>query len=444
MKKHILYIFAAAAALNAFQACQKPEEEIPERTEAKPEVSGALWQDEVKVDIRTDVLEENYYKDVIMDGGTSLTSRVRLPACEAYGISLEYWNAEPVKKDSLLQIEAFDGTEVDHNGFLLFPDGAPRFKVFYSCGGTSKDHGTWLGPLGRNAVRTFNHNGGSYQGSCAGAFLGSAKRNGSFMAQYYGVWPGNATSSGLSGSSTGMFIDEGSPLLKYFKFGGDNYVADVRHNGGCYCIDTYPGTEVLARYDKPGLAMHGNASIWSWKGSEYYGRVVLCGSHPEEVDGGERMELMGAMLMYSMEGRGIARVKTELRNGETFVADKDSDDDDPLHAKIGDGQGHNFVAGIPSRTGRLTVRLEYEGDYEIHLLAENGTFAFEDVADYKDVTAANRKELTIEDPQPGTWYFCVHNVSRPKVGNTGHGLCAYSGQTELLNGIKYSISVSWE
>jgi len=201
---------------------------------------------------------------------------------------------------------------------------------------------------------------------------------------------------------------------------------------------------VLARYDRPGLAMHGNAAIWAWKGSKYYGRVVLCGSHPEEVDGGERMELMGAMLMYSMDGRGVARVKTELKNGETFVADKDSRDEDPLHAKIGDGQGHNFVAGIPSKVKKLVVRLEYDGNYEIHLLAKNGTYAFESVADYKELTTSGKKELTIEDPQSGTWYFCVHNVSRPAVGNTGHGLCAYSGQTELLNGISYKITASWE
>lgn len=442
MKKSILYIFAAAAALSAFAACDK-NKETPERTESKPEVSSELWQDEVKAEVLTDVLEENYYKDVIMDGGTSLTSRVRLPSCEAYNISLEYWNAEENQPDSLLQIEMFSGNEMDHNGLLLFPDGAPRFKVFYSCGGTSKTHGTWLGPLGRNAVRTFNHNGGSYQGSCAGAFLGSAKRGGSLMTNYYGVWPGNATPSGLSSSHTGMFVDEGSPLLKYFDFGGDHYIDSVRHNGGCYCVDTYPGTEVLARYDKPGRSMHGNASIWAWKGSKYYGRVVLCGSHPEEVDGGERMELMGAMLMYSMDGRGVARVKTELKNGETFTADKDSRDNDPLHAKIGDGQGHNFVAAVPSNAKKLTVRMEYFGNYEIHLLAKNGTFAFEDVADYKDVTSAIKKELTIDNPQPGTWYFCVHNVSRPGVTNTGHGLCAYTGQTELLNGVAYTLSISW-
>ena len=439
--KQIKYITIAFIGFSLL-ACEKPVEEEPLPPMA--EVGSELWDEAVKATIRTDVLNEAYYKDVFLDGGPYLTSRQILPSCDTFNISEEYINGGSSAADSLVAHEILSGSEMDHNGILLFPDGEPRFKLFYSCGGDSKAHGRMLQAPGRNAVRSFNFAGGSYLGSCAGAFLAAAKRDGSYMPQYYGIWPGTTTGSGLSGSATGMFVDEGSPLLKYFDFGGDHYVDSVRHNGGCYNKDMYPGTEVLARYDKPDRAMHGQASVWAWKGSPYTGRVICCGSHPEEVLSGERMHFFAAMLFYGFEGRGVAKVKTILNNGDVYVADKDSDDNDPAHAKIGDGQCHNYVAAIPKGARNIRFRLEYSGDYDIHLLVKKDSFAFEEVADYKDVTAGGAKELQFDSLPSGTWYIGVHNTSRPEVYSDKNGLCRYRGKTELLNGIAYKVSVLWE
>ncbi|MBO4768841.1 MAG: hypothetical protein J5495_04830 [Bacteroidales bacterium] len=439
--KYSKILFAALFATILF-SCQKPEEEEP--LPPMKGVDAELWDEVIKAAARTDVLNDAYYKEVFLDGGTDLTSRQILPSCDSFNISQEYFNASANTTDSLMQLEVFTGSEMDHNGILLFPDGAPRYKLFYSCGGSSKDHGKYLAVHGRNAVRDFNHAGGSYLGSCAGAFLAAAKRNGSYMPQYYGIWPGTTTESGLSKSATGMFIDEGSPLLKFFDFGGDHYVDSVRHNGGCYNTDMYPGTEVLARYDKPDKPMHENAAVWAWKGSPYYGRVICCGSHPEEVISGERMHFFAAMLFYGFEGRGIARAKGILPNGEVYVADKDSRDNDPAHAKIGDGQCHHYLTAIPKTAKNIRFRLEYSGDYDIRLLVKKDSFAFEDVADYKDVSSSGVKEIKFDTLPSGTWYIGVYNTSRPEVYSNKYGLCNYSGKTELLNGIAYSVSVTWE
>ena len=447
MKKRYNLIVIALFAAAMLTGCKEPGgEPVEPAREAKPELGAEIWDEDITIVPPTDVLEEGFYKDVMMDGGTYLTSRKRLPACEAYGISLEYFNAEAdTPGDSLAQILKFVGDEQDHNGFLVYPDGKPRYKLFYSCGGKSTSHGRCLADVGRNAVRNFFFAGGSYQGSCAGMFLASQGSNNSiFTATFYGIWPGFTVGSGLSQSATGMFIEKDSPLLNYFDFGGDHYVDSVRHNGGGYAAEMVYGSIPMARYDRPDRAMHNQVSIWGWKKCPEQGRIVLCGSHPEEVEEGERRELMGAMMMYAMDGRGCAVLKKQLSKGETYVADKDSRANDPLHAKIGDGQCHHFAVAVPNSARNVTFRLEYEGDYDIHLMAKKGTFAFESVADYKDVTSAQRKEITLKDTESGPWYICVDNESRP-INNVGpNGNIHYTGQVELLNGIAYKLSVNWE
>lgn len=446
MKKQTYTATLLAGLAIILAGCVDTPEVEPVNLTPKPELQADIWDEDITVVPPTDVLEEGFYKDALMDGGTYLTSRKRLPACEAYNISLEYFNAEAdTPGDSLFQIQKFVGDEMDHNGFLLYPDGKPRFKMFYSCGGKSTYHGRCLGDAGRNAVRNFFMAGGSYQGSCAGMFLASQGKGGvGSTLTFYGIWPGLTVSSGLSKSATGMFIEEDSPLLKYFDFGGDHYVDSVRHNGGGYAEAMVYGSIPLARYDKPGYKMHNEVCVWGWKKNARQGRIVLCGSHPEEVEDGERRELMGAMMMYAMDGRGCAVLKKQLAKGETFTADKDSRDNDPLHAKIGDGQCHHFAVVIPNSAKNIEFRLEYEGDYDIHLLAKKGTFAFESVADHKDLTSANRKALSFDKLESGVWYICVDNESRPvnEVGPNGN--IHYTGKTELLNGIAYKLSVVWE
>ena len=443
MKRTIL-ISITLLGLFLSGACDKPAPVEEDIITPIPEIGNENWKETVAATIRTDVLNEAYYKDVFLDGGLYLTSRHILPACDSFHFSQEYFNGTSKEADSLRQLEVFCGNELDHNGILLFPDGEPRFKVFYSCGGNSANHGRSLLAPGRNAVRSFNYAGGSYIGSCAGAFLAAAKRDGSYTPNYYGIWPGTTSASGLSGSATGMFVDEGSPLLRYFDFGGDHYIDSVRHNGGCYNKDMYPGTEVLTRYDKSGWKMHEQAAIWAWKGSPYYGRVICCGSHPEEVLAGERMHLMASMIYYAIDGRGVAKVKAILSNGEAYTADKDSRDNDPDHAKIGDGQCHHYVAAIPKGARNVRVQLSYEGNYDIRLLLKKDSFAFEDAADFEDDRETGNKELLFDTLSAGTWYIGVYNTSRPTVTDGSNGLCSYAGHTELLNGIAYTVSVSWE
>ena len=126
-----------------------------------------------------------FYKDLFMDGGKELTSRTSLPAAVSLDLSMEYLATD----DQTIQTKIMIGNDYDENGILLYPDGAPRFRLIYTNGGSATGHGNSLGEQGRQRVRSFYYNGGSYSGSCAGAFIVSV----SYMVSgtyepYYHIW----------------------------------------------------------------------------------------------------------------------------------------------------------------------------------------------------------------------------------------------------------------
>ena len=128
---------------------------------------------------RAEVLSRSkgFYKEVFMDGGVALTSRHFLPAARFLGVKMDYFASASTKKltqkDTLLQMNIFCGNENDTNGWLLYPDGAPRFRMIYVNGGKSGSHARSLGEEGRARIQEYIRNGGSYVGTCAGAFIAS-------------------------------------------------------------------------------------------------------------------------------------------------------------------------------------------------------------------------------------------------------------------------------
>ena len=56
-------------------------------------------------------------------------------------LSNEYGEAvvdsRKVKGDTVMQKDLFMGNEYDRNGILLYPDGAPRFRILFIQGGTA-------------------------------------------------------------------------------------------------------------------------------------------------------------------------------------------------------------------------------------------------------------------------------------------------------------------
>ncbi|MBQ9137969.1 MAG: hypothetical protein IJX65_04975 [Alistipes sp.] len=399
---------------------------------------------------------DGYYKELFMDGGIHLTSRRKLPAARALGIDMEFFASAATKEltaqDTILQSRIFCGSDQDTNGPLLYPDGAPRFRAIYVNGGSAAKHARTLTAEGRERIRQFVAAGGSYIGTCAGAFLASAasKRTGKSERNrglYLNLWPGTMHSTGLLKSRTAMQLERGSALLRYYDFGGDGVIDSVRHNGGGYALEsTLPaGTEALTRYifkDNDKVKINNCISAWAYKKDEQSGRVVLVGSHPEAVTSGERLEYMSAMLLYAMDGNGKPKIKAELNSGQRIQMNLRTEDNLPERTAIGDRQYHHFTVTVPKGCKQMTIKLSgYDGsdNFDLALSAHPRSFAFMDSAQYTDSTSGCYKTLTITRPKPGVWYIsvlCQTTVS----AITGQYGTKYFGRTDVLNGVPYTIS----
>ena len=399
------------------------------------------------------LLDENvpnrsFYKDVFLDAGIALTSRKSLAAAEYLGLSLEGISFSQTTNDSrdiAMQQAIVAGDSEDLNGRLLYPDGQPRYKMLFVNGGHSRNHGKSLGEKALNNMRTFVKNGGCYVGTCAGAFFASNGYDGHANYQYYlSIWPGMTNGTGLENIYTGMFIEKNSPLTQYYDFGGDYYVDSIRHNTGGYPADFPLRTEILARYDySKNKGIHRKPSIWAYKESFRAGRVIMEGSHPEEVTNGERRDLTAAMMLYAMDGVGMTTLKGFLKNGEERVMDKQTSDNNPAYTRIGDLQTHHFAAYIPSDARNIRVELDGPDDYDFALLMNQKTYAFSDVAEYRSVVPGATQQLIFPTIRDGLWFIAVQCLTTVTITETDYGQ-EYGGKTDVLNGVPYRIRISWE
>lgn len=405
--------------------------------------------------------DKGYYKDLFMDGGCSLNAYPDLPAADWLGLSMEQLSTAPrlemTSLDTLMQNYLLVGNRLDENGALLYPDGAPRFRVVYVNGGKALGHTRSLTAEGRERFRTYLKNGGSYVGTCAGAFmvaLGS-KRDTGYVPRpdYLRLYPGWVVGTGLEKSATGMTVEPGSPLLQYYDFGGDMRIDSIRHNGGCYAYmdENVPaGTEILLRYIGDTLklkkSIHQKVSAWAWKENAQTGRIVAIGSHPERMVEGDRLELMAALIRYAMDGNGTPRLKGTLANGETRAMTRATDENDPDFTRIGDRQYHHFAVEVPKGVKEIQVELRapdrWADRFDLWLFADGEDFAFRDNARWKDLRHGSEKSFTIPVGKPGRYYISVFCATTVDTVDTFYGV-QYTGRTDVLNGVPYLLKVSW-
>lgn len=373
-----------------------------------------------------------------MDGGVSLTSRTELYAAQALGLSMEFLATSDENRQSMIMIS----NSMDINGVLLYPDGAPRFRCSYTNGGSATGHGNSLAETGRQRIREFYYGGGSYTGSCAGAYIASISYMSSgYHEPYYHIWPGRTLQPSIASVYTGHIISENSALLDYGNYGGDNYIASVYHNYGPYArenLDWPEGTEILMRYDHPVSALHEKVSCWAYKEDPAYGRIVVIGSHPEGVATGERLDLMKSILAYALDGTGEPHIKGDLVLGETRIMDGETEKSDPAFIRIGDKQIHHFSVQVPESSPLLRIVLEADAGFDFNLYVDPDSIAFPSSATYQSAAYGPDHEVTITNPKPGTWYVGVECATTVKAEKLSWGYI-YSSGMEVLNGVAYSI-----
>ena len=406
---------------------------------------------------------KGYYKDIFMDSGIMLNSRTDLPVTEMLGLSMEAFvstkhaSSPPqhfTATDTLRQHELIVGSPMDENGILLYPDGAPRVRMIYVNGGKAANHARSLGEDGKQAYRDFVSAGGSYVGSCAGAFLGgqgSRALDGklSYTTSYIGLWPGYTTGTKLEKSYTAVDIVPDGPLPRYFDFDNRMHIDSVRHNGGCYAYmeEAPAGTEVLATFSTKGRQLErdidGKPVIWAWKASSSTGRVLLCGSHPEGAYDAENLALMSAMVRYALAGNGEPALKAVLQPGAPREM---NDRTRPAFAPVGDRQYHHFCIDVPKGVGLMSIRLKgfvNVDDFDLPLFVSRTGFAYAGESTWAHVDYGVDKSLEIKSPKPGRYYisvFCATTVTAT-MGKYG---VEYSGRTDVLNGVPYTLQVDFE
>jgi hypothetical protein len=433
-------------------------------------VSRSTITNMARYDIRTEPAnpgKRGFYKDLFMDSGIRLNTFTNRPAFSYIGWDFEYYAAPfysaNAKEDIALQNKVFVSAEDDENGYLLYPDRQPRFRCIFVNGGDNLVHGESLGADGRKSMYDFVYNGGSYVGTCAGAFLACKYRQQivSPETRNVGIYPGRIISTGITADTyTDLAMEHDSPLKNYYSLGGT--VAKVRHHNGGYMSeaakDLIPGTEVLLRYSncpEGHESVNGKVAIWAYKPSTEAGRMVLCGSHPEKAPDGEIRDLFSAMLLYAADGNGTPPVKANLSNGLRYRCESMSSENNPAHARIGDKQYHHFTVDIPEGAKNLVIQLKSEWkEDDLFLSLNKGDYAWTSEADYVQDDDGSNKTLKVRRPEAGTWYISVYSPntvtatavsyqSTEKPDKYGYYF-KYTGNTHLLNGIPYSIKVDWE
>ena len=360
-----------------------------------------------------------------------------------------------------MQHKCFVGWEGDTNGALLYPDGSPRFRMIYVNGGLAGPHGRSLGADGRERFREYVRNGGSYLGTCAGAYVASSgyidsKEYYAPHKNYLGIWPGRTRDTYLADKWFTMYMEPDCPLLKYYDFGGDLKVENIYHLNGPYAAldpqDAPPaGTLPLLRVDYDtippvGPSIDNKATCWAYKAEDASGTVILMSSHPEDITTGERLHLMSAFLQYAMDGNGSVAIKGELVPGVVREMNKDTEDADPLYTKIGDRQYHHFIVEIPKRVRKAEIELSgYEGEdnFDLTLALRKNSYAFHKDTHIKDVSKGCNKKIVLENPASGKWYISVFCETTVESSNGDNGV-VYNGRTDVLNGVPYKLKVTYD
>ncbi len=322
-------------------------------------------------------------------------------------------------------------SDEDDNGALLYPDGAPRYRVIYTNGGSATSHGSSLGEDGRQRVRDFVAGGGNFTGSCAGAFITmlhydvDAYEDSGAHAPYYHLWPGvgDTTYTGSEYHDI-VFEDTSHPLVAMYPSLADGLVESVYHNYGCRLdpdhYDNPPETEYIGVNDDPSTsALHGWYNIMAYKPDRETGRMVVTCSHPEGSDSGEKLDLTSAIIQYALDGQGDPwPSKGTLDNGVAveMVVDEEL---------LGDLQYHYWTVDLPH--GVESVEFALDGlseDCDLYVGFDEKPDRFDnDGSSTAAGFAAERVE--IEGPESGSWVVGVY------------------GAHDLLNGAEYTVSASW-
>ena len=342
--------------------------------------------------------------DLFVDGGASLSS-----VSMKREAALLDWTRETLLTSSASKTRAvIGGNSNDSNGALLFPDGQARLPVIYVNGGKATSHQNALGAAGRAAIRAFVSAGGSFAGSCAGAWVAMNQK----------LYPGSASNRGGSGTQTVTFQDDGNPVSEFLKeHNTPLVVTGVPHYGGPAFHKQVAGADYYGKVTSTNVS-HTRNSLFTVAyqplnedGTPVDGRggVVISGSHPEYGRKQSHTVLMAAMLNLAADMAQVTpHVKGELPLGQTLQMVGATE-------KVGDSQYHRYIIDVPE--GLEELRLSSSAPLTTEMYVGMGDMAHELDAQYSG------DEIVIVNPTSGQWAVSV------------------KGTHNVLNGVAYELAI---
>ena len=385
-------------------------------------------------------LIEGFYADLFDDEGTQIMGVDLEEYCEYIGYSFEHLNTS---SDKAKQAEVMIENPNDANGYLLYPDGEPRFAIIYYHGGYM-GHSSDLGAEGRKRVRDHYYHGGSQFGSCAGSYMLSTYwQGGQVQSTWFQIWPGEMDDPNASSTYIDHLIPEKSPLIGYFDFTAGSIVEQVRHNnGGSVDTANAPEGTIFCSMHNSGT-LKGYCATWAWKDHDTTGAVLGSTGHPEGKLRGQTKYIC-AMMYYLTDNLGRPDIKHQLENNTEIVMDKETADNMPNNTKIGDKQYHHFIIPLENPAKNFVITLDGEDGYDFHLFAAQDTFAFNHSADYADSSSGSDKVLRIDEVVPSCTLYVGVKLATTVTATSSSIFPEYSGKLEVLNGIQYSIKAAWD
>jgi hypothetical protein len=343
---------------------------------------------------------EGFYKDVLVNGGAYLSSR-GLYADNSLGLTADNF----LTSSSSRTASVFGGNAADSNGILLYPDGQPRYQVVFSNGGSATDHVRALTSKGRQVFRDYFAEGGSYTGSCAGAFI-TWKYSG-----YLNLWPGAmGHNAGRSGSMSVNFEDQEHPFTQILiDRAGTSTIKSIPHYYGPIFSEKYShpeDTEFLGNiYSASGSIYRSRNTPYliSYKPTEESGRLVVQPSHPEGYSSGDKLALMESIILYAMSGtQDIPDLKGELSINQDVTG------------RVGDKQYHRYTVNVGTEIDKLSIGLEGNAK----LFVQHDSYA------HSQSSLSHSNVFNIDDPELGLWHISVY------------------GDHTIRNGTPYTLTVS--
>ncbi|MBL8025244.1 MAG: hypothetical protein JNL74_02475, partial [Fibrobacteres bacterium] len=353
---------------------------------------------------------EGFFKDYFHDQGYHLSGQKHNDHIKTF---LNYSIEPNFTTTSSFTKNRINGTAIDSNGVLLYPDNSPRFRIYYHSGGYFSHLDDCGGAIAHDRLRTFVANGGSWVGSCAGAGAASlaAYPGGTAMV---GVYPHYYQDRGDRFLSDIKIMDMTHPIAIYYNnFLGyrDSIVDSTWFLSGGYFPDNvdppYNFTTFLAKSVTPGYSISDKWAIVCYKDTNHInsGRVVLSGAHPEAGRSyTKKGKFFAAMCKFAAEGNGAPKIKGMLLNNLSRTM---NDNTKSGYEKIGDKQYHHFTVFVPEEAETLEVTIAGETGYDFNLYLKKGGFAFTSNS-LKSATGLGENKVIIltksEGLSKGLWY----------------------------------------